>query len=99
MIEIIASNPKTTAIYRFRGKQIFIKKTSDSAEAAQMVSKLESMGAIITFSSTGWIRVDLTDTEIKGLEDAPPSAIEKHMVSFFQNFLKSGGFSVTTSEI
>ena len=104
-IEIRAKNPKTTAIYRFVGRDIFLK-CNNMQYAAQLIAQIQSKGGKVK-QGRGWMQCDIygdNQTAKLGewnvdLEEDSPDEIEKKASSFFKFSLEKANFKVEVKEI
>jgi hypothetical protein len=103
--EITATNPKTTAIYRIFGKNIFIK-FHDLKQAAPLLSRIKAMGGSYEIGKN-WIKADLfgqhKTAKIGGvtldLEKATDDAVEEALVSFWLDMLEKAKFKCEVKKI
>lgn len=100
MIQLTATNDRTTAVYRFIGKLIYLKST-DQSQAATLISRLRAMGANIR-ESRNWVEIDMIkDKEVIKLgpneidiSEMDDKQIEAEMANFFEQILLQAGMTV-----
>lgn len=103
--QITATNDKTTAVYRFIGKLIYLKgNNSDYIE--QLVSQLKSKGAEIRMLK-GWAEVNIfgKNTYVKlgnitmDLSVMTPEEVQDILADFFKTTLDSSGMKCEVIDI
>lgn len=103
--EIIAKKKPVTAVYRFYGRDIYLK-SSNVRYGDQLIAQIIAKGGTIV-KSGGWIKADLiTDKEVIRIagkeffmDSTPDSEIEMTFYDLFYNTLLSQGFTVDGRDI
>lgn len=105
MKQIIARNPKTTAIYRFVGRRIYLK-CNNMQYASQIMAQIRARGGIIR-QGRNWLEADIFgenkiarigENEID-LEKASDNEIEAILVNFFLKILEKAKFETKLEEV
>lgn len=105
MKQITAINAQTTAVYRFDGKDIYIK-VNNLATAQTLIKQIIEKGGRIQ-QGRKWIRANIfgDNTYIKmgglimDLTILTHKEIEEKLFDFFKTFLESSGFKCEVSDI
>jgi len=103
--EIIAKNPRTTVIYRFVGKEVFLK-CSNMQYASQLINQIKQKGGHVK-EGRGWLKCDLFGDHSFAnlgpvqidLSKEVDLEIEKKLCDFFSITLEKAKFKVEVKEI
>jgi len=103
--EIIGKRHPVTAIYRFYGREIFLK-SNNNEYPEQLINQVKARGGTVE-QAGGWYKLDimgshelvkLGDKEINSKE-TPMEEIEDILSNFFNNTLKAQGFKTEVKNI
>jgi len=103
--EIKAVNDKTTAVYRFIGKNVFLK-CNNMQYAAQLIAQIQSKGGSVK-QGRNWLQCDLIGehsvanlgTSIIDVDQDSDDTIENKFCEFFKATLEKAQFKVEVNEI
>ena len=96
--QIIAKNPNATAIYRFTGKDIFLK-CNNKQYVAQLVEQIKKKGGSVEIGRT-WLKADIfgeaNNIILSGkelvLDKSTDTEIEEYLYDFFFTTLEKAQF-------
>lgn len=105
MKQITAKNPKTTAVYRFVGRKIYLK-CNNIQYATQLMAQIKARGGFVK-QGRNWIEADIfgdnTIAKIEGneidLEKTSEDEIQTMLVNFFLKMLEKAKFETKLEEV
>ena len=103
--EIIAKNPKNTVVYRFVGKDVFLK-CNNMQYAAQLIQQIKQKGGHVK-EGRGWLKCDLFGEHAYAnlgpvqidLSKELDTEIEQKLCDFFSITLEKAKFKVEVKDI
>lgn len=103
--QIKAVNSRTTAIYRFIGRDIYIK-SNDPTYSSNLIAQVESKGGKVVAAGDWWkcdIFGDNVDIKLGrhhlNLKEDSDDEVQEALVDLFSDTLKKSGFMVEVTDL